>query len=253
MLCRKNITLYIKKGPVLIFGLLFPFFMTLAWVIGRDLTSSQIFVGIIVMTAFFTSTAISPVVLPQETREKSLERQLIYPISIRQILSGIFLASLLYSFLISLLIMIIFMFILSIPITSLSQVFLIIAGIGLMGSTGSLLGLLASSYPSEMTSDVMVIINLIKFPLVFIGGVFIPLSSASFSLLILSLFSPVTYFTDLLQHAVNGDNVFPIGIDILVLTAWIGMLILCNFIIHKTTMPRRLAEKAGKLKQKNQK
>ncbi|MHA1726896.1 MAG: ABC transporter permease [Promethearchaeota archaeon] len=250
VLCRKNISLYIKKGPVLIFGLLFPFFMTLAWVIGRDLTPSQIFVGIVVMTTFFTSTAISPVILPQETREKSLERQLIYPISILQLLLGIFLASFLYSFLISLFFMVMFTFIFSIPIISIMQIFLVVAGIGLMDTVGSLLGLLASSYPSDMTSDVMIIINLIKFPLVFIGGIFIPLNSASLSLFIISLFSPVTFFTDVLKYAVNGDNVFSIGINILVLIIWISILLISNFIIHEATMPRRLAEKGIKLKKK---
>ncbi|MHA1677575.1 MAG: ABC transporter permease, partial [Promethearchaeota archaeon] len=57
-LSKKNIQLYIKKGPVLIFGLMFPFFMVLSWVLGREISPYQVFVGIISMTAFFTSTAI---------------------------------------------------------------------------------------------------------------------------------------------------------------------------------------------------
>ncbi|MCK4285089.1 MAG: ABC transporter permease, partial [Candidatus Lokiarchaeota archaeon] len=66
ILCMKNVFLYIKKGPVLIFGLMFPFFMSLSWVIGRDISINQVFIGIIAMTSFFTATAISPVVLPIE-------------------------------------------------------------------------------------------------------------------------------------------------------------------------------------------
>ena len=96
-LSKKNIQLYIKKGPVLIFGLMFPFFMVLSWVLGREISPYQVFVGIISMTAFFTSTAISPVVLPIETREKSLERLLSAPISIQNILLGIKIAQTLYS------------------------------------------------------------------------------------------------------------------------------------------------------------
>ncbi|MHA1510121.1 MAG: ABC transporter permease, partial [Promethearchaeota archaeon] len=95
---QKNITLYFKKGPVLIFGLMFPFFMALSWVIGKEISLNQVFVGIISMTAFFTATAISPVILPIETREKSLERILISPTSINEVLFGIILASSLYSF-----------------------------------------------------------------------------------------------------------------------------------------------------------
>ncbi|GAG84978.1 unnamed protein product [marine sediment metagenome] len=54
ILSKKNISLYIKKGPVLIFGLMFPFFMTLSWVIGREISFNQVFIGIISMTSFFT-------------------------------------------------------------------------------------------------------------------------------------------------------------------------------------------------------
>jgi len=82
ILSKKNISLYVKKGPVLIFGLLFPFFMTLSWAIGRAIPINHMFIGIVSMTSFFTATAISPVVLPIETREKSLERILVSPISL---------------------------------------------------------------------------------------------------------------------------------------------------------------------------
>ena len=46
-LSRKNVSLYIKSGPVIIFGLMFPFFMTLSWVLGREISVNQIFIGII--------------------------------------------------------------------------------------------------------------------------------------------------------------------------------------------------------------
>lgn len=68
-LSKNYVNLYVKKGPVLIFGLMFPFFMALSWVIGRKISLDQIFIGITAMTAFFTATAISPVVFPWETRE----------------------------------------------------------------------------------------------------------------------------------------------------------------------------------------
>jgi len=114
LLSNKNITLYIKKGPVLIFGLMFPFFMTLSWVIGREISLNLVFIGIIAMTSFFTATAISPVVLPIETREKSLERILSSPISLNEILIGIILASTLYSLFITSIITIIFILIFSV-------------------------------------------------------------------------------------------------------------------------------------------
>lgn len=248
VLCKKNISLYIKRGPVLIFGLMFPFFITLSWVIGRDLSFAQIFVGIVAMTAFFTSTAISPVVMPVETRIKTLERQLLYPISTNQILLGILMASFLYSCIITTIISITCALLLSILFPSLFHAFLLIIGILLMTITGSLLGLLASSLPTDMTSDVMVLVNIIKFPLIFISGIFIPLSATPPGLFVVSLFSPITYFTDIIRFCVLENNVFLIGVNFLILLGWIILFSAANIVIHNRTMPKRLGEAPKKSK-----
>ncbi|TKJ23877.1 MAG: ABC transporter [Promethearchaeota archaeon Loki_b32] len=248
LLSKKNITLYIKKGPVLIFGLMFPFFMTLSWVIGRKISLNLVFIGIIAMTSFFTATAISPVVLPIETREKSLERILSSPISLNEILIGIILASTLYSLFITSIITIIFVLIFSVGFNSLITIFLMFFGIGLMSILGSLLGLLVAANPTDMTSDVMIIMNLIKFPLLFISGIFVPLQMMPFNLVFISFLSPITFLTDLLRFCVEGNNFFLVQFDILMLIFWIISLSIVNYILHKKTMPKRLSETASKKK-----
>ena len=247
ILCKKNISLYFKKGPVLIFGLMFPFFMTLSWVIGRDISVNQIFVGILAMTSFFTATAISPVVLPIETREKSLERILASPISLNEILLGIIVASTLYSFTMTSIISIIFILMLSIDISSFIALLLIFLGIGLMSILGSLLGLLIASNPTDMTSNVMIIVNIIKFPLLFISGIFIPLQNLPTNLIFLSFLSPITFLTDLLRFCVDESNYFIFQFDIIVLLIWISLLFIASYILHKKTMPKRLSE-SGNMK-----
>ncbi|MHA1561173.1 MAG: ABC transporter permease [Promethearchaeota archaeon] len=246
---QKNITLYFKKGPVLIFGLMFPFFMALSWVIGKEISLNQVFVGIISMTTFFTATAISPVILPIETREKSLERILISPTSINEILFGIILASSLYSFIITLLIAIIFI-IFGASIVSFSSVFLMILGIGLMATLGSMLALLISAVPTDTTSNIMTLMNLIKFPLLFLGGIFIPLENIPSTMIFLSFISPLTFLTDLLRFCVDGNSFFTPYFDIIMLFVWIVILLYLNIILHKKTMPKRFSE-TGKKKKKN--
>ena len=249
LLSKKNITLYIKKGPVLIFGLMFPFFMALSWVIGREISLNLVFIGIIAMTSFFTATAISPAVLPIETREKSLERILSSPISLNEILLGIILASTLYSLIITLIITIIFILLFSITFSSLPLIFLMFLGIGLMSILGSLLGLLISAHPTDMTSDVMILMNLIKFPLLFISGIFIPLNTLPPHLVLLSFISPITFLTDLLRFCVDGSNYFMFQFDIIMLILWIVLLFIVSYTLHKRTMPKRLSE-TGKSKKK---
>src|SRR4030042_497844 len=161
MLTKKNITLYIKKGPVLIFGLLFPFFMVISWILGRSISLGQIFIGIIAMTSFFTATAVSPVILPIETREKSLERILSAPVSLNEILLGITIASTLYSVIITSMIAMIFIILIPTLDLSLTAFILVFLGILLMGILGSLLGLLISAKKSDQTSDIMILMNLI--------------------------------------------------------------------------------------------
>ena len=239
VMAKKNINLYIKKGPVIIFGLMFPFFMTLSWVLGRDISQSQIFVGIIAMTSFFTATAISPVVFPIETREKSLERILSAPISLNQILLGIVVSSAIYSILITSIITIIFSIIFPGLFSSLLHILVFWLGIILMSILGSSLGLLVSAVPTDKTSDVMLMMNLLKFPLLFISGLFTPLDTLSLPAIILSCFSPLTFLIDLFRYCVDGHSFFPYQIDILILVLWIVALFLMNGYFHKKTMPKR--------------
>ncbi|MBD3342565.1 MAG: hypothetical protein GF353_25925 [Candidatus Lokiarchaeota archaeon] len=249
-LTKKNIFLYIKSGPVLIFGLMFPFFLTLSWVIGRDIDNTQIFIGIIAMTSFFTSTAISPVILPIETREKSLERVISSPVSLIEIILGIVLASFLYSFSITSIITIAFLFLLKIELTSILSYILTWTAIALMGIIGSLLGILVSANPTEKTSDVMVLINLLKFPLIFISGIFIPFESLPFAALFISLFSPITYMVDTLRFAIKRDSFFLLTIDLLVSLIWILALLIANIVMHRKTVVKRFSA-VGKKTKKN--
>ena len=100
-----------------------------------------------------------------------------------------------------------------------------------------------------MTSNVMIIMNLIKFPLLFMSGIFIPLHSLPPHLLILSFLSPITFLTDLLRFCVDGSNFFTYQFNIALLSMWVVALFFVGYILHKRTMPKRLAE-TGKTKKK---
>jgi len=249
LLCKKNITAYVRQGPVLMFGLLFPFFMTLSWVIGRNISLNLVFIGIVAMTSFFTATAISPVVLPIETREKSLEKILVSPISLNEILFGIILASTLYSVIITSIITITLVLLFSLTLESLSLVFILLLGIGLMAILGSLLGLLVAGYHTDNFANIMILVNLVKFPLLFMSGIFLPLNELPPHLVYLSFISPITFLTDLLRYCVDGSNYFTLLFDIVMLIVWIVSLFITGYIIHKRTMPKRFSG-TQKLKKK---
>jgi ABC-2 type transport system permease protein len=249
-LAKKNINLYIKRGPVLIFGLMFPLFLVISWILGRSITLQQIFIGLIAMTSFFTSTAIAPVVFPIETREKSLERLLSAPLSLNEILLGIILASSIYSTIITFIIAIVFVALFPALMAFPLSLLVIFIGIALMGILGSLLALLISATPSDMTSDIMILMNIVKFPLLFIGGVFVPLNQLPPHLMFIYFFSPLTFLTEIFREQVNASNVLPLGLNIVILLAWILALFVLNLGIHRKTMPKRFSESSSGPKMK---
>lgn len=250
LLSKKNMTLYVKRGPVLIFGLMFPFFLGISWILGRAISLSQIFIGIVAMTSFFTSTAVSPVILPIETREKSLERLLNAPLSMNEILLGIIISSSIYSIIITSTIATIIIALFPMLISSLLSVFMIFIGISLMAILGSILGLLISAKPTDMTSDIMVITNLVKFPLLFIGGIFVPLEDIAPSITFIYFVSPLTPLTEVLRSSVDQSNLFSSQICLLILIIWIVLLFAVNYLLHWKTMPKRFSESGGGSKMK---
>ena len=245
MLTKKNMTLYVRKGPVLIFGLMFPFFMVLSWILGRAITLSQIFVGIVSMTSFFTATAISPVILPIETREKSLERLMSAPVSLIEILSGIIIASTIYSILITSLIAVIFLIPIFASVSSPLAVFFVFLGISIMAILGSIIGLFFSAKPSYQTSDIMVLMNLVKFPLLFIGGVFIPLVAVPELVAFIYFLSPVTFLTEILRNCVNEPTLISVELGFLGLIIWTVVAFIATLFIQKKTMVKRFSETGG--------
>ncbi|HME51325.1 MAG TPA: ABC transporter permease [Candidatus Lokiarchaeia archaeon] len=240
VLCRKNIDLYVKQGPVVIFGILFPFFLMIAWVIGRNLPSIQLFTGVVSMTSFFTATAISPVVLPWETREKTLERQIASSLTLHQILAGIIFASCLYSITISYSICLIFIGFLSLPVSIITLV-VMFGVLFIMALLGSILGVLISAPPTDMVSNINMIANLVKFPLLFISGIFIPLSTLSPVGIVLASCSPVTFLVDALGWCVGAQAFYSIGLDFIVMCTWMVGLYIITYLIHEKTMVHRFA------------
>jgi len=243
-LCTKNLQLYFRKGPVVIFGLLFPFFMALTWVIGRGISATQVFVGITVMAVFFTSTAMSPVILPIETREKGLERQMVAPVTLTHILGGILLASTVFSILVSLIVALV-LGIASSIIISPWLLLAFLASLGLMACVGSLLGVLLSAPPTDQVPDIMTLATLIKFSLLFISGVFIPLSQLPLVAQFIAWFSPLTPFVDLTAACVGDAPVFSLGIDFLILIGWAIALYVLSRLAHSRTFEKRFALVSG--------
>jgi ABC-2 type transport system permease protein len=88
VIAKKDIRIYYLKGPVLIFGVLFPVCLFLAFAIGRAVPPAGLVPGLVAITLFFTTSSVSPAIAPWETQARTLERLLCAPLSIPAILAG---------------------------------------------------------------------------------------------------------------------------------------------------------------------
>ncbi|HPH35065.1 MAG TPA: ABC transporter permease [Methanoregulaceae archaeon] len=236
-ICRKNILLYYTKPPVLMFGILFPIFMFLAFFVGRDLDLILFFPGFLAMMLFFTSSSVGPLITPWEKREKTYERLLSYPLTPESIIFGDILAGAVFGLCIALIIWIgstAF-----IPVTVLSPgLFVITALLGTFCC--SALGALLASPASDSPPNVMIFSNLIRFPLIFISGIFVPLSQMEGLSLVLAYCSPLTYLVDLFNATISGTSYFSPVVDCAILMAVTGGCILLARFIQVRNLVRGL-------------
>src|SRR4030042_3557080 len=100
-IARKDIRIYYFKGPVVIFGVLFPIFLFLSFTIGRHFEVDFMIPGLLGMVLFFTATSISPIVVPWEAQARTLERLMSCPVRFETIVLGDMLASFAFGTLIS--------------------------------------------------------------------------------------------------------------------------------------------------------
>jgi len=234
-IAKKDLRIYYKRGPVVIFGLIMPFFLFLAFSIGRSMPIEQLFTGLLGMAIFFSSMSIGPAIVPFEARSKNLERLVSAPIAVWAILIGDVTASFLYGFSISIVSLIIG---LALGVT-ITNALVLCLGMVLAAFCFASFGVLLSAYPpTDIPSTVMMISNLVKFPLVFISGVFIPISGWG---RIIASVSPLTYFTDLVNYCTQGNCYYSVFGDFAALIGFTLLFLVVAIKIHQKTIPERLS------------
>jgi len=234
---KKDIRIYYLKGPVLIFGVFMPVFLFLAFLMGsRQLPLAFLVSGLIGMTLFFTATAVSPAIFPWEGSAKTLERLASCPITTEAIVLGDMIASLLFGIGITMVTVVIG---LSLGLPMLHGIILIVA-IFLAACCFSAIGMLLAVPPTNVPSNIMMLSSLLKFPLVFISGIFVPLEQMPFWGLVLAGCSPLTYFTDLVRYSFTGVCYFPMLADIAALVIFTVVFTAGTMYLHKRTMPKRM-------------
>lgn len=228
VVARKDMRIYYRKAPVFIFGLILPTFLFFAFFVGRELDIDKYFPGFLAMSLFFTSSSVGPLIVPWEKQQGTFERLLSYPVSISTIVLGDVIAGALFGLLISI---IVGTFgIVLIPIT-VTNVLLIVFAFVLGNLCFSGLGVLLSSPGGKAPANIMMLAALVRFPLIFISGIFVPLSDMTGAAKYITYCSPLTYLVDALNHSMGQAHAFTWWTDLLVLLGFMALFVVGAIVV----------------------
>jgi ABC-2 type transport system permease protein len=235
-ICLKDIKLYYAKGPIVVTGVIFPLFLWFAFYIGRGLGIKEGLASLLTLTLFFTSSSVTPIIAPWETRQRTLEMVLSRPITITIMLIGDILASIIFGLIFTLPPIFYGIFLGALP----NNVLLTVITILLTALSFSSLGIIFSALPTDTPADVVLLSSTIKLPLIFISGVLIPLNQLSIWSLTLAMLSPLTYPTDLLRIFYVGEGFFSLYIDLIATIIFAIIFTIAALKLHKKTIYIRL-------------
>jgi len=230
VIVKKNALLYYLKPPVLIFGVLFPVFFFLAFKAGRPIAAANIIPGMVGMTLWFTASAVGPLVTPWERRAKTYERLISSPLSLNAIVTGDILSGFAFGGFFTL-----------IPIclglvlteATLCKPWLLMLGVVLGAFCFSTLGELLASPPASNPSQIMMLSNLVRLPLLFVSGIFVPISGMPYWARWLAPASPLSYTEDLIRRGFGQAGYFPPALDIAALLGFTALMFCAACRFHR--------------------
>ena len=237
VIAKKDMKIYYLKPPVLIFGVLFPMFLFLSFAVGRNVPLDTLVPGMVGITLFFTASSVVPLILPWETRLKTLELLISAPIGVNTILLGDILASFFFGIIISLLPLTLGLFVFG---ATLVYFPILVLNIILSSFCFSCLGNIISFPPTSEPSQIMMFSNLIRLPLIFISGIFIPVSEMPAWGRIIAPLSPLTYTTELTRFALGGQTSYSPYISFVMIALFSVVFLVVGFALHKKSMPKRV-------------
>ncbi len=217
-IAKKDMRIYYIKPNIIVSGIMFPLFMFLAFSVSTTAGPSLLIPGLIAITILFSASSIEPVSIPIERRTKTFDRLLSAPVSLNSVVLGESTSGFLYSIGIAFVPLIAGILILGAGVVSAVPLAL---GLLLTSFCIASMGTLFASYPTESPGDIMSMLNMVRLPLVFISGIFIPLTSIPSYAQFITYFSPLTYGFDLIHSAYSGTSNFDPLVDVGMLVVFI--------------------------------
>jgi ABC-2 type transport system permease protein len=229
-IAKKDMGAYYLKPPLISWGLMLPIVFVLAFFFRNPMGIKEVVPGLIGLTLLFSCTSMAAIVITFEKRIGALERLLLAPLESRTILFGKALGSSLFGLIIT---FVITLFLIPIIGLSIKHLFSFVLIIIFSGAAFSLLGILISVGVKEVF-EAMTMSNFFRFPMIFLCGVFFPVSAMPYPLPVVSYLLPLTYTVDGLKHCLLEDEgTIPLSLDLLILLVFVIVLFSLSLFIFK--------------------
>ncbi|MFO7989933.1 MAG: ABC transporter permease [Thermodesulfobacteriota bacterium] len=229
----KDLKTYYLKPPNISWGLIFP----LAWTgmffvkTGSGLSSiPEVLPGVMAVSILFGTTSMLAVTITFEKKNRSFERLLLAPLSFEILMLAKTSGAILFGILNALVPLF-----LALWLTDLSQVAwgVLIPAVFLISVTSTFMGLFIAVAVSEVF-EAQTFSNFFRFPMIFLCGLFFPVSALPFFLEPVSYLLPLTYGADLLHGAVRGEHTLPYLVDLGILAVFcIGLFMASLYNIRR--------------------
>ena len=229
VIAEKDIRLYYAKPPILMSGILLPFVLFLTWSVGRAQPMSALVPGLVAITVFFTASSVGPVIIPWEKTARTFERFLTAPLSLTTVLLGKTLAGMVFGMGVALVALLIGRVAFGVQVT---DWILFALGLPLAAGSSSALGVLFSTLPRRDMSSVMMLSMIVRWPLLFISGLFIPLAALGDWGQRLAWISPLTFTTDFFSKAMGNPSYYATWLDLVMLTVFWGIFLWAGLQLH---------------------
>lgn len=219
----KDIRSYYLKPPNISWGLLFP----LVWITMFFIRSGfgmeklpDLLPGLVALSILFGTTSVLSVKVTFEKKGRSFERLLLAPISLEILMLAKTSGAILFGTINALVPIFVGMF-----LTDLSGLnwYILVPAIILIAISSTFLGLFIAVSVKEVF-EAQTFSNFFRFPMIFLCGLFFPITSLPIILQPLSYVLPLTYGTDILRGSMTGSNVMPFGLNFLILLGFCAVL-----------------------------
>lgn len=219
----KDMQAYYLKPPNISWGLLFPLAWTGMFFIrtGSGIESIvTLLPGLATVAVLFGTTSMIAVTINFEKRTRSLERLLLAPISLELLLLAKTSGAILFGVLNAFMPILIASFLIDL---SGIEWGVILPALLMMAMASSFLGLLIAVSVKEVF-EAQTLSNFLRFPMLFLCGLFFPLDRLPMLLRPLSFLFPVTYGVDALKSGFGQPIYLNLWVDFLGLAFFCGLL-----------------------------